>query len=422
MTSSTLPTSPSAPRPRVAIAYLIAAVAISAGVPGLLPFDVTGATRNFGLFNISSEWRLAVFGATGLAVASLALIWDRIVVGAAAQQQSGAGLRLLTAFFGWLALVTFVTVGSMADLALAYYRLAEWALTIFVIWNLLPSKSDLPRFEQLVRIVSLTALIVVLAMLILLPAVAQTPSTGPLGIQLGGTAYHPNYFAVVLALGALYWSVTSRHPAKFVIVPIMLVCWILTGSRSGLAGGAAAMIAFALLAVKGTGWLDRFVFRAGILVVVCLAGLAFLPEIWSVLSRGDPSEDLSQLNARTLIWPVAIEFAAHAPFLGYGFIVGPRRIGESFPVDWLAPSHAHNDILNAAVAGGVPAALLLATVFALMLMRAFRVRTANPLLAVTGIPILLTAMVEPLISSHAPIIGVLAVGLFRALALSRQPR
>lgn len=407
------------PAPPVATAYLIAAVAISAGVPGLLPFDVTGATRNFGLFNISSEWRLVVFGVAGLMVAGLALIWDRIVVGTATRHDGAAGLRVLIAFFAWLAATTLAMAGSTVEFALAYYRLAEWALTIFIVWNLLPSKSGLPRFEQLVRIVSLTALIVVLAMLVFLPAVAQTPSTGPLGIQLGGTAYHPNYFAVVLALGALYWGTTSRHPVKFLIVPAMLVCWVLTGSRSGLAGGAAAMLAFALLAVKGTGWLDRLVFRAGILIVVCLAGLAFLPEIWNVLSRGDPSEDLSQLNARTLIWPVAVGFVASAPLIGHGFIVGPRRISESFPVDWLTPSHAHNDILNAAVAGGLPAALLLAAVFALMLIRAFRQRSVNPLLAVTGIPILLTAMVEPVISSHVPIVGVLAVGLFRALALSR---
>jgi O-antigen ligase len=405
-------------KPLVAHVYLAAAVAISAGVPGLLPFDVTGLTRVHGLFNISSGWRMAVFGLTGLMIVSALLLWSQIVVGAQKRtDREFLGLALPALFFVWTSGATALVATDFTDLALAYYRIFEWLLIVAVVWNLISFGSAIRRFEQLVRMVSLTALVVVLAMLAIVPAVAQTPSAGLMGIQLGGSAYHPNYLSPLLGIGAIYWWVTTKAPIRYFVVPVMLLCWLLTGSRSGIFGVSAAMLTLALLGMKGSSWADRLLVRAGIVVIAAALLSAFLPQILSVLSRGNPAEDLTQLNARTLIWPVAFGLVDHSPWLGHGFIFGPRLIGTGFPMDWLAPSHAHNDLLNAAVAAGIPGALILTAIYSTLLVRSLKLRAEQPLLFVTCIPIMVTAMVEPVISSHATVVAVLVIGILRVLAI-----
>lgn len=418
--------SPNLPRPviggkggfKVSTAFLVAAVAISAGVPGLLPFDPTSQTNTFGLFNVSSLWRLAVFGATALFILSAGLLWNRIVVGSQRQNMEFTGLAPLLLFFGWILATSTFTLKTSTDFALAYYRLLEWGLTILVVWQLISFGSEsVAKFEQLVRAVSATALVLVLAIWAIAPSVATVASAGPLGMQLGHAAYHSNYLAVILGIGAMYWWTTVRTPIRYLVAPVMLFCCLLTGSRSGIVGTAAAMLALALLSVRGNDWTQRLVVRAGLITVIALLSAALFPEIVYLLSREQGQVDIATFNSRTMIWEAAVKLIDSSPWIGNGFIAGPRLIASGFHYEWLAPRHAHNDFLNAAVAGGIPAALMLGAIYFLTLARSFRLSREHPLLSVTCIPILLSSLFEPNISGQATVIAVVSVALLRTLAI-----
>lgn len=401
--------------------FLIAGVAISAGVPGLLAFDSTGLTRAHGLFNVSSLWRLGVFGTTALVVAVLFLLWNTLAFSRRPQAGTGfTGLALYAAFLGWIAFTSALALNG-GDYGLAYYRMFEWVLTAVVVWGFLAVEpgSQVRRLELLVRAVSLTALLVIVAMWIVVPSVAHAQSSGPLDLRLGlgGSAFHPNQLAVVLGLGAIYWWATGKGPVRYAIALAMFACCVLTGSRSGIVGCAGACVAFAVLGIRGRTWIDQFVLRAGVVVLVCAFVLLLLPEILQLMSR-ESADDLRTLNSRTNVWQAALALTERSPWIGHGFILGPRLIGTSFQFGWWLPTNAQNDVLNAAVAGGIPAAIVLSAIYVTLALRAFRARKHHPLLSVSAIPVVAFGLLEPNLSSEATLTAVLTIGLMMTLAIA----
>jgi O-antigen ligase len=148
------------------------------------------------------------------------------------------------------------------------------------------------------------------------------------------------------------------------LVPMVLV----TGSRAGLLFGGIAAAAACLLYVQRTGSPDRKIHTwRGVALgfgAIALAGLAFSfaafdrAESLRRLLQGDGSEDL-RLET---IGPVT-ELARNMMPLGSGFGTFDPLYRIHEPTHLLTPlylNHAHNDLLELAITGGIPALLLLA--------------------------------------------------------------
>src|SRR5690606_23756183 len=84
--------------------------------------------------------------------------------------------------------------------------------------------------------------------------------------------------------------------------------------------------------------------------------------IYRYLARGHEPTSLSTLSERTAVWQAARTQIAQSPWLGEGFLSGPKRLGEIMVERRLssnfAAQHAHNELLQAQISGGIVAARL----------------------------------------------------------------
>jgi O-antigen ligase len=222
------------------------------------------------------------------------------------------------------------------------------------------------------------------ALLGLLQAIG--PTNGPLyaynitnGSAAVGLFANRNHQAVFLAclfpLLAVYASTgaASVEQARFrrlialagalLLVPLLLV----TGSRTGLIVGIVGLIAAARLyqAPEISVAPKRKIYRLNPLYVFGGAGVFILGAITILMSRAQALDRLlagdSGETARLNLWePVLGMTGAYFPFgSGIGSFVEAYQIDESFRA--LSPeylNHAHNDWLEIAMTGGLPAILL----------------------------------------------------------------
>jgi O-antigen ligase len=215
----------------------------------------------------------------------------------------------------------------------------------------------------------------------------------------------------------MYWWLTTKHPVRYLIVPAMILCCLLTGSRSGIIGSALAALALPLLGFSDKDWNNRYLIRFAITVSVMVLLVLFNQDIIQFLSRENQADDFTTLNSRTRIWEAAAVLVERSPWIGHGFIAGPKLIGTLFSDTLFEPSNGENEIVNAAVAGGIPGAVFLCVLYGTLIVQAFRFRRRCPLLCVTVIPLFISAMFEPNLSSVATISAVITVGLVRTFGV-----
>ncbi|MBL8001717.1 MAG: O-antigen ligase family protein [Flavobacteriales bacterium] len=205
---------------------------------------------------------------------------------------------------------------------------------------------------------------------------------------------HPSYLAhygvFALASGALgpdlrsgprWASVIDRGP-----VPLLLVLGVvLTASKAGWIG--LALVAVYLLVIH---WRERAVRRAllgaSLGSALLLAGLvasfgtvrAKFTDTWHALVHTDPQGHDSS-SARVLVWSAAMELVNASPWIGTGTgdvkdelirVYGER--GYAYPLEHRL--NAHSQLVQSAVALGVPFALYLLLALLVPLVSAVRAR------------------------------------------------
>lgn len=199
-----------------------------------------------------------------------------------------------------------------------------------------------------------------------------------------------NHQALFLAIGCVAapaWAFSSKHAAPWRewaalgCVVLLFLTILATGSRAGLLLGALALItAVALVAGRVRGrlkraprWVWPAMLSAGAAAVVALAAIsvgAGRAESLRRLADLDPGTDM---RARGL--PVVLRmFGDFFPFgSGFGGFEPLFRLYE--PLGLLKPTyfnHAHNDWLEIALGGGLPALACLLAAVAWWLTRSFR--------------------------------------------------
>ena len=345
--------------------YALILVLVAVGPPSLLRFG-TEAIAGVGLLNVSSLIRIGLYLLAGYA---LALVWlaERALHGAS-PRNSLSGVKLVALLYVYFLATAAITLSGTSFLTAAY-RVYEWLLLLLAIAAATPnavyaeSRQHAERHATrlLMWILSVPAAVV-------LAGVAVAPDfavhIGPNFVRLGGWLYGPNGLGVACGMGSvLFWALARTWVGKSWAV-VLFACLALTYSRGAYVGFAAAMVVGGLFGVSKPRQ-----------VVTLLAGMILLPAVYLLFfefepvfeffSRGQSFDQLATLNSRSLIWAATLDLLEEHWLLGTGYTVGPKVVLAEY-FEWFLPATAHNDLLNALLAGGVAAAALVATFYVLL--------------------------------------------------------
>jgi O-antigen ligase/tetratricopeptide (TPR) repeat protein len=174
----------------------------------------------------------------------------------------------------------------------------------------------------------------------------------------------PNFLAGFLVMhlpiaAALFLAARDRLVTHFSGFVLMLeaACLLLTGSRFGLLGGAAAFISFLVLALASGAFLGetrkRTLGLLGICVVAALIGAR--PILARIAGAGGESYSS---RFRTMTWRGTLDMAVHNPLLGTGIGTFPTAYAPYAKVGYT--EHAHNSYLQLAAEIGFAGAALAA--------------------------------------------------------------
>ena len=203
-----------------------------------------------------------------------------------------------------------------------------------------------------------------------------------------GEGIHPNQTAgTVLFYFPLLWSVTlgswwRKQRQRWVWLGLALMgtaVLLLTQSRSGWLGGAAAIYAlvglWALSQPAGSLARRRLLMLLGVLTLVGMAGLAVigperLVELWQDPAQETAVGSLASLSFRQEVWRWTIVAIQDFPFTGIGLGSFRRVIRRLYPLN-VTPSyevpHAHNVFFHTAVDIGIPGLIIYLALVGLVL-------------------------------------------------------
>lgn len=334
-------------------------------IPNFIAFDESGFTKDHGLFNPQSIARILIFLAATVATVIFWFKWGRSPM---RKMTSGIpqGAKLVFAFYGWY-LLTAPLVITGTSLVLSAFRSLEWIVAVgllvllFAVQNA-QGKHSLPDRLKLVTPMLFFLLLSNIVALPLFPGMIYSVSAVTGAGRFGGLFTHPNLLALVCVLLCAYALAFLYGWKRTVLALVSVVALVLTYSRGGFAA-FAAMVAFALwflipgiparLALVGFGFVSAIV-------------LVQIPEVednvLGFLARGGKTETLGTLSERTAVWEASKILIERSPWLGSGFISGPKTLADvmiekRLSTNFAAP-HAHNEFLQAQISGG-PVGMLL---------------------------------------------------------------
>jgi len=326
------------------------------GVPGFVKFDTSGLSQDFGLINTQSITRIVVYAVIGFIFVTLVLLRPPKIPNVEAK----ANNFWVWVLFGYYSIyLVFSAIAlPLHGFAVAGYRIAEWILLISICWYFIvgcrTSKSQFSRtgdeFVSLLRIITSAKPLVVLIGIVLVPDLAYSYSSETGTFRFGGYFYAPNGLGTFCGIGSvLFWMLPRRRTDRLWSIALF-VFMLLTYSRG-------AVIAFTVFVLFYNLVYSSFVCKISAAFILLVSFIAFVSGdfsrgAFSAFSRGDSVASITTLNGRTVAWEASLKAIAESPWVGHGFIQGPKKLKNYMEDTWWAPSHSHNDILNAGVSGG----------------------------------------------------------------------
>jgi O-antigen ligase len=343
-------------------------VAYAVGVPTFISFDATGRTHEYGLFNV---WSIATMLLT-LTTAFLFLIVTIL---------SREKVVARKVFFGgwmWGCLLGIFLLASIfepqfhtqpntrTDLYISVYRLAEWVLAFLLLLSLYsrePKEGSANLMASLLGRICWAYIAIVWLVLPIAPHLAYSVGSNDFTethARLGGILIHPDLLATLAGIACFHTLLRLTGMMRTVAFCIAFLTNALTYSRSG---EAVLLFALALyVTFYGRGVLRLLGSIAGILMLGAAA--LFANRIIDYLARGNGLNNITTLSDRTYVWTDAIEAIQLRPILGYGFVAGAKNaLKEHWKYSHWVPPHAHNEILQALLSGGILAAILVLCLF-----------------------------------------------------------
>jgi O-antigen ligase len=127
----------------------------------------------------------------------------------------------------------------------------------------------------------------------------------------------------------------------------------------------------------------------------------------SLITSEHDVRSLTDLNGRGAAWKGVRYLVVRQPWIGWGWIEGPAKIGDHTGQGWWHARNAQNDVLNFTVANGLVAGACAALMYAWMVLvgvsTMFDRRTR--LLFGTAITVFVSSLVEPIASNLATTVG-----------------
>jgi hypothetical protein len=346
------------------------------GIPNFVHFDSTGRTAN--PINITSISIVILTGVAGyLLITMLLLGRQRLMV---------RKLRI----HGWLWITVLVeltvatalgpaghlTPVTTASRLLAFYRIGQWVVAFSLIVALV-SRTPLEHVPSLVsRLIGQISWTWVAMVWLLLPVIPSQVYGGAeddphAARRLGGQLLTPAHVALLASIGVFYALLFfPRGPRKWIAVFIALPTIFLTGARAQLAGFFVTYLVYALLLSRKSTvrWAT-----IGIVLFLGVMAIPFNSMVGKYVARGQSAETLASLNDRTRVWQASMDAIELHPFLGYGYNAGARAaIRDHWKFAHWIPPHAHDEFLEAALAGGLPALFLFLAIYLVVLWKAGR--------------------------------------------------
>ena len=314
------------------------------GMPGILHFDKTGVTHQFGLFNLQSFSRIAIYSSIGMIVFLFFIGIEKLRV----NRDTISNFKLPFIYYS-LAILISVPMLKGTDFILSGYFIFEWTV-FFILFYLYLNEQNIYSLSMAIQDIILLIWLKIITLLIILPIF---PSIGiffeqSLGIiRLGGYFVGPNVLGTLVALLASYYYFYYRGPnyKKYGIFIFAVLILFATNSRGALLSFILAFSFSLIGSKKGLNHLILFYF-GGIVAAIMVTYIDYL-------MRGLDMSNLITLSERVPLWgKYAFEFP-NSPFIGFGFIAGVKNLGIIIPkIHWVAP-HAHNDLIQSIMSGGI---------------------------------------------------------------------
>lgn len=208
--------------------------------------------------------------------------------------------------------------------------------------------------------------------------------------QVSGTFANRNHFALFLALGCLIapvWAFQGdsiskwRGPLAFGLVLVFVLAILGTGSRAGIVAGVLGVgLGLLLVRRRARRRMPRWALPAFVVAVAALILISVGADRATSIHRAitlDAAEDTRARAMPTVLAMIRDYFPAGT---GFGTFDPVFRMHE--PFELLKPTyfnHAHNDFLEIALDGGLPALVLLLAAIGWWAYASFRVwRSASP--------------------------------------------
>ena len=372
---------------------------------------IAGAEPKFGIIiALALVYALVVF--TNLATALTVLV---VIVFAESTPLAGPALSATKIAGLLLALGWFVRVATHEDdrraVIFAAHPTFSYVLVLFVAWVGLSIvwAEDVALAMDQATIFLLVAILYVIvytairtrrhAMQVIGAFVLGTAITATYGLilrpdpngqsaeRLASTINDPNFLAAILVAGIVLAGASLLaargnrllQAGALITILLCLSAFFLTGSRGGIVGLAAALIA--ALAFGGR-WRPQIALAATVVTTLAIGYYTTLapPELTDRLASATQGE-VSRLDTRSTIWTVAWRMAMDHPVAGVG--VGnfePRSIdyiiepGSTYRTDRVIdnPGVSHNSYLGPFAELGLVGVVLLISIFAFSVGSALR--------------------------------------------------
>ncbi|MEO7366066.1 MAG: O-antigen ligase family protein [Sphingomicrobium sp.] len=303
------------------------------------------------------------------------------------------------------------------------------------------SQMSRDRLIFMARIIVLGALISAIAAVVQrafdLPAALYPYGSPGAGVPTGLFA-NPNHLAQLMVAGMVASGLILRSNSRdavqaepprrrfrlgWLLIPIFMAATIATQSRAGIILMVPAALAGTMLGFGGRG-LGR-VFGLSIAAMVALVAIAIL--IPGLSERGlDLQSDLSPGGRIANLPDLLFTLGQFWPLgSGFGTFVPVFKASENLDLMGdLYLNHAHNDLLELLIEGGLPVALLLLAGLFALAVRLWRLlakgRATDPAIALAGLTIILLAMAHSLVDYPLRMRALAAVAAI-ALALFVAP-
>lgn len=353
------------------------------GVPNFVHFDETG--RRLNPINQYSITLILQF----ISVAYLLVVILLLERNSATVRATRLGLWL------WLGLMMDFVAATMVSaissptgmvtmpLLLSLFRIAQWVVAfvgISALYLRTPSFKVTELTARLIGRISWIWLCIVWGLLPLIPSqvYGRSDEDGSFGgRRLGGQLIQPGDIALLGSV-AFFYSVLffPKGIRRWSTCLLALLTIALTEARTQQAGFVMVLFLYGILLCRKAAVRWGMI---GVLVLGSLVGIAFSNRLAHYVSRGENGQTFYSLNERTLVWAASLNAIRQHPIWGYGYSVGARNaIRDQWRFAHWLPPHAHNEFIQAALDGGIPAMLLLLFIYGRVLWTSVRESRRGP--------------------------------------------